>query len=80
MQTLIENIQKALDAAGLRWSDLSTKSGICGPDIYRFRAGKHKIRIDRAELMARSIGYDLWQLLKPEFKPRRAKRQPSKNV
>jgi predicted transcriptional regulator len=71
MKTFLANIDKALTAAGINWSELSKLTGIVAPDLYRLKAGNRNIRIDRAELIAKSIGYELYEMLNPKFQPKK---------
>lgn len=79
MNTFFNNLERALTALGLQWKDLSERSGVSASSISRLKAGTEDITFTRAERLAESIGYSLWEVVSPSFMPRLKKPKREKS-
>lgn len=72
METFIANLKLAMVSAGMTQKDLSEKTGILQPNISRIIAGDDAW-LSTIYKLADGVGYEAWELLKPDFRPTKTK-------
>jgi transcriptional regulator with XRE-family HTH domain len=71
MDMFFQNLEKALNAMGLQWKDLAARSGVSASSISRIKNGSEDMTFTRAEKLTSCIGYSFWEIVQPDFTPRR---------
>lgn len=67
MEHFVANLTAAISAQKLTWTQVAERSGVDMSNLSRIRHGKESCSLDRASVIAEAAGFELWQLLKPDF-------------
>ena len=69
VDTFIANLEVVLSALGWSNRKLAQKSGVSDRVIGMYRNKESVPSLDKAERLAKALGYELWQLQIPGFRP-----------
>ncbi len=67
MEHFVENLKAAILAKKMTWTQVAERSGVDMSNLSRIRHGKESCSLERASVIAEATGFELWQLLKPDF-------------